>query len=296
MENKMLDNKIETFMMVAHLKSYTKAAESLFISQPAVSQQIRQLEEEFGVKLFNYEKRKLFLTTEGKELLKFAESVKVQTKNIKIKMKLSDKQSSPLNFATTFSLSNNDAWKIVDSYRSQRSKKIVCQTFNTQQCLEALNNGKIDFALIEGNFKQDDYDKVIIRNEPFIAVGKRELGIEANKEYDLRELINYPLIYREQGSGSLEITRQILGMRNLSPIDFKQEYQIGSLSLFRRMLLDGVGIGFCYQCLLTDELDDRIIQKIKIKNMEVAHPISLVWLKGNDQLKEEIQVVKEILK
>lgn len=172
----------------------------------------------------------------------------------------------------------------------------MCQTFNTQQCLEALNNGKIDFALIEGNFKQDDYDKVIIRNEPFIAVGKRELGIEANKEYDLRELINYPLIYREQGSGSLEITRQILGMRNLSPIDFKQEYQIGSLSLFRRMLLDGVGIGFCYQCLLTDELDDGIIQKIKIKNMEVAHPISLVWLKGNDQLKEEIQVVKEILK
>ncbi len=120
----MLDNKIETFMMVAHLKSYTKAAESLFISQPAVSQQIRQLEEEFGVKLFNYEKRKLFLTTEGKELLKFAESVKVQTKNIKIKMKLSDKQSSPLNFATTFSLSNMMHGKLLITIEVREVRKL----------------------------------------------------------------------------------------------------------------------------------------------------------------------------
>ena len=101
------------------------------------------------------------------------------------------------------------------------------------------------------------------------------------------------------GGGALALLGLVLfGWALPSFLKGKWSYLISLLGLGLVVFayFDGVGIGFCYQCLLTDELDDGIIQKIKIKNMEVAHPISLVWLKGNDQLKEEIQVVKEILK
>ena len=67
----MFDHKLITFLTVAKVGSYTKAAEELYISQPAVSQQLKNLEEELNVKLFTYKKRKLHLTQSGKQLLLF---------------------------------------------------------------------------------------------------------------------------------------------------------------------------------------------------------------------------------
>lgn len=79
----MFDHKLITFLTVAKVGSYTKAAEELYISQPAVSQQLKNLEEELNVKLFTYKKRKLHLTQSGKQLLLFVESLRSQSNKFK---------------------------------------------------------------------------------------------------------------------------------------------------------------------------------------------------------------------
>lgn len=277
----MLENKILTFMTVAHLKSYTKAAEKLYISQPAVSQQIKALEDELDVKLFTYQNRNLTLTSAGKKLLSFAESIQSQTKKLNALLK-DPHAKNRLSFAATLSISDALMPKIITNIVKNKPEiNIDCHVLNTKQCLHELRNGRVDFALVEGNFNKQEFCSQEIISDDFIAVCSPNLGLSASQKYQLHELLTYPIIFRESGSGTYDIFQHILQAHNISALDFKAQYQIGSPTTIKKLLLANLGISFLYRSVVEKLLQNKQLIEIQLTDLKIKHPIYLVYLKNN---------------
>ena len=133
----MLEQKYLTFIKVAQLGSYTKAAKQLFISQPAVSQQLTSLENELGVKLFTYHNRQLKLTCEGEKLLTYVQSLKVQTDKFITNLHHPSSLQTSLTIATTMSLANEITPNIIAKIQANNTfTKLNCKIANTKLCLE----------------------------------------------------------------------------------------------------------------------------------------------------------------
>ena len=278
----MLEQKYLTFITVARLGSYTQAARQLFISQPAVSQQISNLENELGVKLFNYRNRQLYLSPEGEELLNYVQALKVQTDKFVSRLHNPQQFRTNLVIATTMSLANDLTPNIIEKIQAQASfKNINCTICNTSRCLELVQTGNVDFALVEGNFPKEKFSSKVIVEEKFIPVCSPKLGLNPEKIYSFQELLNYPIIYREPGSGSFNIFKSILASRNIALKDFKVNYQIGSPTAIKALLLKGMGISFIYETVAKKELAKQKLISLNIENLNIVHPIYVIYSKNS---------------
>ena len=288
----MLEQKYLTFIKVAQLGSYTKAAKQLFISQPAVSQQLTSLENELGVKLFTYHNRQLKLTCEGEKLLTYVQSLKVQTDKFITNLHHPSSLQTSLTIATTMSLANEITPNIIAKIQANNTfTKLNCKIANTKLCLESVQAGKVDFALIEGNFPKEKFSSHIITEEKFIPVCSPLLGLNAKQTYRFSDLLDYPIIYREEGSGSYNIFKTILASRNIAPSDFKFNYQVGSPTAIKALLLKGLGISFIYQTVAKHELATKQLIPIKIENLNITHPIYLVYSKNSYFAKDYLNII-----
>lgn len=277
----LLDPKIKTFYTVAQYMSYTQAAEALYISQPAVSQQIKTLETDLNLRLFTYENRKLKLTPAGNTLFTFTKSLNSQT-NKMFTLLHNQTPKKEINFAATQSVSEFLVPTFLKKLATNHDyHKIKCTVANTQTSLTALRNGHVDFAIIEGNFDKKEFSVHQITKEPFIAVVSPKLGFSLTKQYQLTDLLVYPIITREEGSGSHEIFKSIINAQNISVADFAEIIQVGSPSLIRQLLLDQVGISFIYQSMVQKELTTQTLMKINLTDINVHHDIYFVYLKDS---------------
>ena len=292
----MFDHKLITFLTVAKAGSYTKAAEELYISQPAVSQQLKNLEEELDVKLFTYKRRKLHLTCAGKQLLLFVESLHSQSNKFKEHLHEVPNSKYPLRLAATQSLANSIVPDLI-SFISKIHHEIIlhCNIMNTEDCLAQLHGGNIDFALVEGNFDTSQFKVRPLIDEPFIAVASSQLGLNPERQYKLTDLLKFPLLYREKGSGSYAIMQQILGTQNLKVHDFKKRTQISSPETIRQVLESGTGISFMYRGIVAKQLHSGSLMEIHLNSINITHPIYLVYLNNNYFEKDYLRILNEWL-
>ncbi|WP_057768860.1 LysR family transcriptional regulator [Lactobacillus selangorensis] len=288
----MIDQRLRTFLTIAQLGSYTQAAKALYISQPAVSQQIKSLENELQVKLFHYQKRHLSLTPAGQRLLLFADDLSAQAN--KIRQELVHPNAAPtLNFAATLSISEALVPKIMASFYRQHPKaQITCTTLNTQGCLDKLRAGEVEFALIEGNFDSKPYATAIIGHDPFIGVASPQLGLPTTP-LQLTALLKLPLVYREAGSGSYAILNHLLDTQNLTPADFQAQIQVSSPDTIKRILAEGVGISFLYQSVVQEQLANGTLQALQLANVQITHPIYYAALPNHLLKAEQLHFLRQ---
>ena len=198
--------------------------------------------------------------------------------------------------AATQSLTNTLLPDLI-SFVNERHSEIIlhCDVMNTKECLDQLHSGKLDFALVEGNFDTEQFTVRPLIDEPFIAVASPKLGLDPNREYKLTELLNFPLIYRESGSGSYAIMQQILGTQNLKVSDFDQRTQISNPETIKQVLEMGTGISFMYRGNVARQIHEGSLMEVKLHAINITHPIYLVYLNNNYFEKEYLQLLDEWL-
>lgn len=276
----MLDQKFKTFAKVAELNSYTKAADALYISQPAVSQQIKSLEEALNTKLFDYHNRKLSLTASGQQLFTFVKSIAAQTSKMQNMLQKPNNKRT-ICFAATKSLSETIIPNFIAALTlNNMVQNLQCQVLNTEQTLTALRNGQIDFAIVEGNFNKDEFTSQVITKEKFIACASPALALDFEHEYSLKELLDFPIITREQGSGSRAIFDNLLSTENITDNDFLKTIQIGSVLAIKQLLLANLGVAFLYEPLVEEELKNGKLKQIKLKDVNIYHDIYFIYRKN----------------
>lgn len=290
----MLDTRVETFLCVCRCMNYTKAAELLHITQPAVSVQMKQLEEEYQVKLFRYEGRQLSLTGEGEILYQAMATMKHDEQYLKEHLKEHGSHMRQMKMGATKTVGDFVLPNIMGSFIKKNPDVFLrVKVANTGELLKDLDDCELDFALVEGYFDKSRYAYKSFSKEHFVAVSAEEKWAES-KAVELEDLFLQPLFVRESGSGTREILERELARRNYSIKDFKQVHEISNIHLIRSMVLENCGISFLYETAVRTELREKKLYEIPVSQMEHEHQFTFVWRKKSVFEEEYLKILGEL--
>ena len=276
----MLDFRMETFLAVCQCMNFTRASEQLNITQPAVSQHIRFLEKHYNTKLFRYEGKKLRLTGAGEILRNASLTMMHDEISMQSEMQKSE-EADEIRFGATRTVGDTLMGGILEKYlREYPDADIHMVVENTRELLERLDDGRIDFALVEGFFKKSEYDYQKYSEENYIAVCSPDYQFRGNQDR-IENLFQERLLLREEGSGTREVLERYLDSQNLSLSDFERTMEAGSLHTIKELTKSGCGITFLYEVAVREELKSGALIKIPLKDFQVTHEFTFIWRRGS---------------
>lgn len=291
----MLDFRHETFLTLCSCKSFTKAAGLLQITQPAVSQHIKYLEEFYGCKLFDTANRKIRLTHQGELLREFAMTVFSDSKHFKENIRSVQTATMQFSFGATLSIGEYVMPEILSRLLTKYPEmKFQMSVANTQVLLERLNNGELDFILAEGLFDKSEYDSTLFNLEKFIPVCSPK-SVFAKDEVSFHEITKSRLILRERGSGTREIFENILQKNNYSLHAFERIIEIGNMAAIKKMVSNGLGITFLFEVAVKKEIEEGSLSLINIPDFSEQREFNFVILK-NSFFRERYMKIYTLLK
>lgn len=275
----MLDIRLDTFLAVCRHMNFTRAAAALNLTQPAVSQHIRFLEQHYGAKLFRYQGRKLTLTREGEYLKAMAETLSHDAGRIRENMALAG-QRERLYLGATLSIGEFLLPKKLGAFlRSHEEMNISLTVADTAALLPLLDAGKLDAVLCEGYFNKNEYDHMLIRRERMCIFAAA--GYDTSRIRSLPDLFGEPLLTREEGSGTREIFERYLWENNYSLENFCRIHTFSSPHLILQMLLEGLGISVLYRTVGEAQLRAGTLQELRLPGFDISHEFNAIWKKGS---------------
>lgn len=275
----MLDYRTETFLTVCEYMNYTKAAEALNITQPAISGHIRFLENYYGARLFTYENKKLSLTVQG-EYLKNSLQTLVHDE-LKLRGELSRiKPAKIYRIGATLSIGDSYLPKFLSEYlAAHKNIELSVTVANTATLLGKLDQGLLDIVLTEGYFSKDKYEHSLISKEPVaIFCG---IDYDTSKIKRLEDLFEHRFISREKGSGTRAVFEHYLEERGYSIDNFRNKCDFTNLTLIEKMLVANRGISVLYRCVGKELLREKKIKEITLPGFSVTHDFNALWQKNS---------------
>ena len=279
----MLDYRIDTFLTLCEQMNYRKTAEMLHISQPAVTQQIHYLENQYGQKLFAYENRRLVKTEAAAILEQYARAVKLQQQDLLQKL-----ESSPihtLRVGATKTIGDYYLKADIRRYLKSPDNALTLIVDNTEHLLRLLEENELDFAVVEGFFDKTRFDSILLRREPFVGICRKDHPF-AGREVTMEELLKETIIHREAGSGTRAILEQELRGYNESLQRFQRHICISSFNIILDLVKQGFGVSFVYNILADSDLG---LAKFSIRGESVVREFNVVYLKYAD-MEEKIKL------
>lgn len=275
----MLDTRINTFLVLCETMNYTRAAERLCLTQPAVTHHIHYLEEHYGCRLFSYQGKTLSLTPEGRRLLGLARSLAYN----------SQKAEEAMRAPAALSLRVGATKTIGEFVIAPRVKRLIREfpelsfsiiVDNTRHLLQALDGLQLDLALIEGYYDRERYELLSSRREAFFGVcaAGHPFG---GKKVTVEQLLEQRIIIREPGSGTRDIFQQMLRRRGYGLDSFPRQMTVSDFSIIKTLLSDNLGVSFLYAPVVEKELEQGSLSRFELEGETMSGAFSLVCLKGN---------------
>lgn len=257
----MIDFRLKVFCSVAHNLSFTKASKELYVSQPAISKHIQELETEYSTRLFERMGTHITLTPEGELLLSHAEKILKQYKQLDFEMNLLSQQhigELRLGASTTI------AQYVLPAYLAtfqQKFKQIKLSLINgnTRDIEKALEEHRIDLGLIEGCSRQNYLHYTPFMRDELVCITSTRSRLAQYDEITVEELSQLPLVIRESGSGSLEVLEKALALHQLKLAQLNIIMQMGTTEGIKRFLYntDSVGV-VSIQAVSSDIAEGRL--------------------------------------
>lgn len=277
----MQDFRTETFLDVCDTLSYTRTAQRLNITQPAVSQHISHLEAVYGTKLFSYSNRRLSLTEAG-EVLRDALTVMAHDERlVKERIAALSGKRRTIGFGATMTAGEYVIARPLARFLQQRPDlqvKVVAS--GTDDLLALLHEGVLDCALVEGFFDKGYYDWEVYCIEQLVAVCAPGCRL-AEEPQRLEGLLGEHLIVREPGSGTRAVLEHALAARNLSLDGFARTTEVTSISIIKALVESGYGIAFLYESAVRAECAAGTLRAIELDGPAIEHDMTFIWLRGS---------------
>ena len=261
------------------------------------SQHIHFLEKHYNTKLFRYEGKKLRLTGAGEILRNASLTMMHDEISMQNQMQKSDEEEE-IRFGATRTVGDVLMGRILERYLREYPEAKICMIVeNTQELLKRLDEGTIDFALVEGFFQKNEYDHQKYSDENYIAVcapdyvfyeqnetgssGGLSDGLFSGRGVNIENLFHERLLVREEGSGTREVLERCLDAQNFSIHDFDKVMEVGSLQTIKELTKAGCGITFLYETAVQDELKEGTLKRIPLKSFEISHEFNFIWRRGS---------------
>ena len=275
----MLDPRWNTFLVLCETMNYTRAAERLCLTQPAVTHHIHYLEDHYGCRLFSYEGKVLRLTEAGVKLRAYTRSLAYNSRKVEESMMA----PKPLSLRIGASKTIGEfvvAPKVERFLRDYPEASFSLIVDNTQVLLRMLEAGKLDFVLVEGFFDGSRYETTLYRKEEFFGIcppGHRFAG----RAISLTELESERILIREPGSGTRAIFEEALRRENRTLKSYPNVATISDFSTIKSLVADGLGVSFLYAPAVSGELERGELVRFDLAGLPMSGAFSFVCLKDN---------------
>lgn len=266
----------KVFAMCARYENYSKAAEKLFISQSAVSQSIRQLEDHVGIKLFYRQGRKMLLTVEGESLYDYiAQSINTLTDVPRYLDGMKSLDVGTLHIGASDTITRYYLMKHILAFTElYPGIKIRIDNRPSPTCIRLVEEGRVDIAFVNANSSKVstmDFTTFDYVENCFIA--HKEAGINVAHNYSTSELASYPLITLESPSSTRFQLNHFL-MESKTSIEPRLEFS--SMELILQCVKEGLGIGFLAKQVAKPLLDSGDVVEIKLASYIPHIPMAIV--------------------
>ncbi len=292
----MLDFRTDTFLTVCKTMNFTAAARELHITQPAVSQHIHFLENEYHTTLFEYHNKQLSLTPAGEVLKRRLTSMKNDEKNIQLEIRSLSNRIESLSIGVTMTIGE---YAIVDRLASfllnHPHMNIHLHYGNTALLLGLLDAGEIDMAIIEGNYPKEHYAHKKYSTEDYIAVCAANHQFVSGTPSTVSDLIKERLIVRKAGSGTRNILEENLLARGLRISNFTHYIEVENMHTIISFLKKDCGISFMYKVAVLEELNQNILKEIQLDDFKMKHDFDFVWGKNSIYTEKYLALCAELL-
>ncbi len=294
-------NQIQIFLKVTQTESITKAAEELHLTQPAVSIQLKNFQDQFDIPLTEVIGRKLYITDFGKEIATAAEKILNEVYAINYKtMAYKGKLTGRLKISAVSTGKYVIPYFLAGFLKKHTEVELVLDVTNKSKVVESLDKNEVDFALVSILPEQLNVEKIELMQNKLFLVGNTEVPFK-KKLYDKEIFQELPLIYREKGSGTRQTMENFIEKHKL-PV--KKKMALTSNEAVKQAVLAGLGYSIMPLIGIKNELLDGDLQIIPVKGFPIKSTWHLTWMKHkkfspvaeaflNYVKKEKLNIIKE---
>lgn len=289
----MFDFRLKVFDTVAKRLSFTKAANELNITQPAVSKHIKEIELQLNSKLFDRHGTKIKLTDSGIILLKYTEQLFMVYRELELEINhLNQKHKGTFRIGASTTIAQYVLPSLLaDFHKKFKDIKVQLAIHNTEIIEELLSEKKIDLGMIEGASKNKLFQyKTFIKDE-IVLVARANHPLSNKNMLKLDDLKKIPLLLREPGSGTLETIAFALKKLDVKLSDLIVEMQLGTTESIKSYLLHSDCMAFVSIHSILQELKNKTLTIVDVKNLSIVRDFYFIESQG-----EQSKVVDLFLK
>ena len=286
------DPKLYTLLEVCDAGSYTRAAQQLSLTQPAVSNHIRLLEEELGVKLFNRVGNTLKLTREGETVVKYARRIRALRENLTRSLEDERRNLTRLTVGVTHTSESNSVAEALASCRSgEHSVSITIVTDTITNLLDKLANFELDIAIVEGGAPRG-MNSLLLDTDFLVLAVSNNHPLARRSLVTLDNIRNEPMILRLPGAGSRNLFVTQLESRGLSIEDFNVILEVDNIATIKDLIRRDFGVSILPKSVCLDELKKGKMTVLPIENLSMTRETNIVY---NDDF-EHHELLQDIVR
>jgi len=282
---------LRIFIEVARTGNMSEAAGKFFLSQPTVSQVIKELEEHYGVLLFERRPRKLFITEEGRKLLNLATHVVDEFNNAESTM-MENRSFEKIRIGATITVGNTVINRVINDFKKLRPNTgtFVCIS-NTQEIEQKLLNAELDIGIIEGEVKSPELISIPSVDDYLVLICSMEHPFAGRDLIYTDELEREDFHFREQGSGTRELFENYLKKTGMK---VNCSFESNCPNAIKKSVMENNELAVISVRLVEEEARNGKLKIIKPAGREWERSFSLVYYKDK-VINENIRAVKEVL-
>jgi DNA-binding transcriptional LysR family regulator len=281
-------HQLKIFTRIAQLGSITKAAEELHLSQPALSIQLRNFQDQFDIPLTEIVGKKLYLTDFGQEILAYAERILDQAGAMDdVVQSYKGQLTGKLKIAVVSTGKYVMPYLLTDFLNAHPAITLELDVTNKEKVIESLEQNSIDFALVSlvpGHLKTESIP--IVKNTMHL-IGAYQ-SKKSQKELSINELQQLPWIFREQGSGTRQMMERFLSQRHIT---VQKMLELTSNEAVKQAIMANLGYSIMPLIGIRNELMSKQLMIMPVKGLPIHTTWHIIWLKG----KKHSPVVKALL-
>ncbi|WP_234124951.1 LysR family transcriptional regulator [Clostridium hydrogenum] len=265
------------FVAVCEKMNMSKAAEALFISQSAISQAISELENYYGVRLFERLSRKLYLTSAGEKLLGYAMHMIKLNEELESSMKALHEKGS-IRIGASVTIGAYVLPKLVARFQNINAETdIKVYEENTEKIGKMILNDKIDIALVEGQISTPDILQIPFMKDELILICGHNHKFAKLKGVEPKELEREKFIIREKGSGTRKTFEDKMTEKKLN---WEAAWICNNTDTIKMSVAEGLGVSVISRCSCLNELSRKILYEIPVKGVSFEREFKVIYHKN----------------
>ena len=290
--NAMADRRLQVFHTVARLLSFTKAAETLHMTQPAVTFQVRQLEEHFNTRLFDRTHNRISLTEAGVRVYEYADRIfELYTEMENSVREMTGEIRGALTIGASTTIAEYMLPALLGDFKKRYAEvNIHLKVSNTDGIVSMVENNTIDLGVVEAPVSNKNLVVEVCRKDRLVAIVPPNHELAGDATVALKRLLDYPFICREEGSGTREVISEYLGNMQLCSTALNISMELGSPEAVKGAVEAGMGLSVVSRATIQKELRLGTLVAVDL-DPPLERPFSFVHQKQ----KFRLRVMEELL-